>query len=232
MAFSAKGKGRQSTAISRLSEGADVLTRALRDGTLITSDWKDAAIMGGFGYQVIEGSFSTGQTGGGQETIIDIDKAEMVISVPNGYSILPLRIDVVIHPGSFVTEGNESEILIAVDQDKAYDGTGTCDALTVHNMNTNCGKTTACTVVGGCSVNMTAPVLDLELARIASTGDLDGATPTQFVWHQMNFVYEPKTSPVISGPAMVCVYFGGTAAATGFITAQWLEFQETVFSVS
>ena len=65
-----KGTGQQTTAIQRLYEGADVYLRALRDGTMIAADWKQAAIMGGFGYHITSGALSTGVLEG---TVIDID---------------------------------------------------------------------------------------------------------------------------------------------------------------
>lgn len=232
MAFSVKGKARQSTSISRESEGQKVLLRALRDGSPISADWRQAAVMGGFGYMVNEGAFITGQQGGGEGTGIDKDQPELVISVPNGYSIMPLRIDVSVLPGAYAAEDDLCQILIACDQDSAYvSGTGTCDTINIYNMNTLCGKTSACTCIGGCSGGITAPVLDLELAHMNSIGDEDTA-PAFFQWHQMNLIYEPKNPIILNGPAMVCVYFGSDAAATGFISAQWLEFPETVFSIS
>ena len=224
------GKGRQSTSIAREPEGADVFLRALRDGTVIESDWRQAAIMGGFGYMVSDGSFTTGQTGGGQGTVPVVRQPEVMSSVPNGYCILPMRVDVVIQPGSFATVAEETHILIAVDELTAFDAVGTFDTLSVYNLNTVCGKTSVCTAAGGFSADGTATTQDFEVAHWVSNVDASG-TEASFMWSQFNVVYEPKRLMVINGPAMVTVHFGGSIVANGFTTVQWLEFPETAFAI-
>lgn len=225
-----KGKGRQSTAIAREEEGADVFLRALRDGAMVSADWKQAAIIGGFGYQINEGALTTGQTGGGEGTILDADQPEVVIGIPNGYCILPLRIEVACKPGVFTATTDECDILIAVDQDLEYTGSGTCDTLSVYNMNTLCGKTSVCLAKGGCSAGITAPTHDIELARWTNDIDASG-TEANFIWNQFDVLYEPKRLMVINGGASLYVYFGGTVATTGFVSVQWLEFPETAFAI-
>lgn len=230
MAFSGKAKGRQSTSVQRLGEGVDVFLRALRDGSLITADWKHAAIMGGFGHMINEGALTTGQVGGGETNVILIRQPEALVSIPNGTCILPIRVDVAVHPGAFASGADECEILIACDQDAAYAGDGTCDSIGIYNINSLSGKISACTAVVGCSANITTPVHDLELAHAVSTADTDG-TEANFVWHGLNLVYEPRNPIILNGPAMLAVHFGGTVATSGFISVQWLEFPETAFRI-
>ena len=225
-----KGTGQQTTAIQRLSEGADVYLRALRDGTMIAADWKQAAVMGGYGFHSQVGAFGVGATGGGTGSIIDIDQPELLISIPNGTAVLPLRFTVAVVPGAMNQATDETEILIAVDQDKADDASGTAASRTPSNLNTLCGKTSVCTVTSEYTTNTTAPVLDLELAHAVIVADTDG-TPANFVWSELNLLYEPEVPPIINGPAMILVYFGGTVNATGFISASWLEFPENAFTI-
>ncbi len=225
-------KGIQNQAISRQTEGQDVFLRALRDGSVIKSDWMQAAIMGGYGYMVSDGAIVTGQTGGGQGTTMDISEPEVAIGIPNGYCIMPIRIQVGIEPGAYNAENDETEILIAADQDTILSNLGntTADTLSVFNMNTRCGLTSACSAFGGYSTSLTDPTLDLELAHWASTADTDGA-PATIVTHMCNLLYEPEHPIILNGPAALFVYFGGTVATTGYTSIQWLEFPESVFKI-
>lgn len=226
-----KLQAKQNQAISRPSEGQEVFLRALRDGSMISSDWMQAAIFAGQGYMINEGALVTGQTGGGQGTAITLGEPEALVSVPNGVSIMPIRIGVAVHPGAYTAQGNEVEILVAVDQDKAdAPASGTCDTFSIYNLNTKCGLTSACDARGGCSGAITTPVNDLELAHFVTTADLDGTAVNMLV-NPVNLVYEPDTPILINGPAMLLVYFGGTIATSGFINLQWLEFKESDFKI-
>lgn len=224
-----KAKGQQTTAIQGVSEGADVYLRALRDGSIVSADWRQAAIIGGFGFMSNSGELSTGKVGGGAVTILDQDRPELLVSVPNGICIMPMRIGVHVQPGA-PSDAEEQEILIAVDQDAAWDATGTCTAMAIYNMNTLSSKVSSCTGRHAFTTNITTPpVLDLELARLVIEYDVAAAGE---VAQMLDLVYEPKTLMVINGPAMLLVYHGGdNVNIGGFIDAQWLEFPENTFSV-
>ncbi|KKK64457.1 hypothetical protein LCGC14_2984040, partial [marine sediment metagenome] len=43
-------------------------------------------------------------------------------------------------------------------------------------------------------------------------------------WTNLRLLYEPLTPKRINGPAMICVYWGGTKATSAFCTAEWLEY--------
>lgn len=227
-----KGKGRQSTAIARESEGAEVFLRALRDGSMITSDWKEAAIMGGFGYCVKLGAFTAGATGGGVGTTLDLEEPELRIGIPSGTSILPISVLATIKPGTWVDE-DEYEILVAVDQDN-YGGqttAGASSAGVAHNLNTLCGKTSSCIVTTQhTSTMVAAPALDLELAHTLVIADGSG-TEADFDFSDVRMDYEPKNPPIINGPAAFYVYFGGDDVVTGYLAVSWLEFPSTAFKV-
>lgn len=227
-----KGKGRQSTAIARESEGAEVFLRALRDGSTIVSNWKEAAIMGGFGYTATLGAFSTGATGGGVGSTIDLDEPEMIVRIPNGTSLLPLCIRCSVTPGIW-SDGNEVEILVAVDQDNTGGATtaGASTTGSVYNLNTLCGKSSTCTVENQHTGTMDAdPALDIELAHSVYIADGDG-TEADFKWSRIELVYEPKNPPIINGPALLIIYFGGSVTAHGYLSTSWLEFPESAFKV-
>ena len=233
MALNAKAKARQSTTISRETEGSDVFVRALRDGSLITADWKQAAILAGYGYTVNVGALSTGIVGGGNGTVIDQDEPECVLTIPNGYCVLPLRIAVQVQSGA-VGDAEEVEILIAVDQDKALDATSiagsTYTTEVIYNLNTLCGSTSSCACYSAFTDTITDPVLDLELARKVIEYEWSATSGSQNL--EVDLLYEPKNPPVINGPAQIVIYWGGdTATIGGFAEIQFLEFPESAFTL-
>ena len=227
-----EAKAQVTSAIQGEAEGESVYLRALRDGTLIKTDWKQAAVFGGFGFFTQSGNFITGLAGGGVGAAIDEDRPNLIISIPQGTAVLPLRFDVNVQTGA-PTDGQEVEILIAVDQDVAHTTDGTGTASPIYNMNTLANRASTCVARNTFSATMTTdPNLDLELARkvieydVVSTLD-EGAIIA-------DLVYEPKTPPVINGPASILVYVGGDTAlntASQYINAKWLEFTETKFKV-
>lgn len=225
-----KGKAQQSTSIARQSEGNDVYLRALRDGSLIQSDWKQAAVMAGYGFMVNVGTFSSGVLGG-ESSIIDIDSPNYVLDIPNGTCIMPLRIGVHVQAGTVSTQ-EECEILIAVDQDTGWDGTASATTDSIYNMNTLCGATSRCrsrSVFTDTFTTTGDPVLDIELARKVLEWDVTG---TGAIGMDVDLVYEPKNPPIINGPAMLIIYWGGdNAVVGGFADIQWLEFPESAFAL-
>ncbi len=227
-----EAKAQVTTAIQGASEGESVYLRALRDGTMVKADWKQAAVFGGHGFMCQSGNFITGLAGGGSASEMDLDRPNLCISIPNGTAFIPLRFDVNANTGT-PADGGEVEILIAVDQDKAIKTDGTGTATTVYNMNTLCGRSTACTVRNTFSTTMsTDPVLDLELARKVVEFEVLSTLDEAAIL--VDLVYEPKTPPVINGPAAVLVYVGGDAAIVSdsvYINAKWLEFTETPFNI-
>lgn len=225
-----KGKANQSTTRNVVKEGSEQFLRLMRDGTLYVADWRQASVNAGFGYMANVGAFSTPILGGGAGTVLDIDEPELTISIPSGTTLFPLRIHVSAQVPLIAADSDETEILIAVDQDKAQDATGTATAETVYPMNTLVAKTSACTVRSAYTATCTDPVLDLELAHAVAVGDVQGIA-TNANWGMLDLLYEPVTSPPINGPAMIVVYWGGTVGTSGFAVASWIEFPTTDFAL-
>ena len=224
-----KAKAQQTSSVARVSEGDDVYLRTMRDGALFTADWKNAAIMEGRGFMVNVGAFSTPIAGGGSANVVDQDRPSLIVSVPNGTSILPLRIEVALLDVPGAADDDEVDILIAVDQDAAWDATGACTTEVIYNMNTLHSRASSCASRSAFSTTMTTdPVLDLELAHFQKIFESHSATGV--VWTDSRMLYEPKAPPIINGPAMLLVYYGGTNKPSGFVCAQWLEFPESYFA--
>lgn len=224
-----KVKGQQTTARQGVSEGGDVFLRGLRDGSLITADWRSAAVMGGFGFTTIGGGFSTGKVGGGAGTTMDINTPEFLLSIPNGTCVMPLVIGVQVQMGA-PADAQEQEILVAIDQDIEWNKVGASTHADIYNLNTLSARASACTARNAITTTITAtPTTDIELARVVAEYSVSSGGESAQI---LDLCYEPKTMVVINGPAMILVYHGGDAANIGgFVQLQWLEFPEGTFSV-
>ena len=217
-----KAKARQDEGVSRVSDGGDVYVRALRDGSLVDTDWIQALILEGRGFMFNVGSFSSPLVGGGAGAAMDIDQPEFVVRIPKGTSILPVRIEIAQGKPVGAADNDEVDLLIAVDQDSAQtDGTAAVDPETVYNMNTLHSRASNCVVRSAFTGDITDPVLDLELARYNSVYESHSLVDGEWTGHTL--IYEPETPPIINGPAMLVGYWGGTQATEAFASVQYVE---------
>lgn len=216
---------RRNTASANTADGtAPEALDASRYGELFMGpDWRQRAIMAGKGFQVTVGAFSTPITGGGAGTVLDQDQPELVLSVPSGYMLVPLRISVQCQVPLLATDADEAEILVAVDRAAASNASGsTGTAETVFNLRTDLTTGSMVTAVSANTSNITNPTLGIELARAVVTGDVQGTAATA-LWTPLDLVYEPSNPPFIVGPAALYLYWGGTVATTGFAQVTWVE---------
>lgn len=215
--------------VSLSSEGLWTAQRGTKDGSSFTADFKLGAVMAGQGFHMTVGALSAPIVGGGAGTIVLLAQPEAIISVPLGTSMMPLRIHVQCETPLIAVDDNESEIIIGVDGGKAYDGTGTKVTEVAFNMLTNkADDGAACSVFSAVTANMTAAVLDMELARAQIVADVQGAVANA-LWGKLDLLYEPKTPPIIVGPAALYVLWGGTVATSGFAQLQFIEFDSAAF---
>jgi hypothetical protein len=227
-------KGRVNHTIANENLGSDGDLREinmLRDGTVVTADWIEQAIIQGRGYMATVGALSTPITGGGAgSTIVDLDTPEVVLGVASGTTVRPFSIRISCLPSVGAADDDEYDVLIAVDQDKRNASTsGTSTAATIYNLNTlNTDQTSTSYVNTAYSATMTDPVLDLELAHATKIFELHSSTG--IIWLDMELIYEPRVVPIINGPAMICVYWGGTKANNAFCTLQWLEYPSSRYT--
>lgn len=226
-----KGTARQTTSVTRVAEGVEQYLRMLRDGALVLVDARDAAVQEGRGFMANVGTLSTPIAGGDTGLVVDLDKPSFVLSIPTGVSIRPFRTEVTVGLPVGAADDDEIDILIAVDQDKAWDATGTATAVTIYNMNTLNSRASSCTARRTFTATTTDPVLDLELAHYTKVFELYSTAGTAGnAWTTSKLLYEPVAPPIINGPAMLIVYWGGTVATQAFMCAQWLEFPTVSFS--
>lgn len=204
--------------------------RGVPPGAKFTVDWEMSAIRDGRGHHVTVGSFSANVTGGGDGIVVDLNQPEVVISVPDGTSILPIRIDVQCQVPLIATDADESEIIIGFDKDAAWDTTGTSTEETTVNMRTTHGATSKCSCESAFTADIsTSPALDYELARAVATADVQGSA-TNANWYELRCLYEPSVPIIADGPCMLLVYWGGTVQTTGFAQVEWLEFPTSYFA--
>ena len=215
-----------------LPGGGHVVQRGSPQGAAVTCRDIDSMIARGMGRQVTVGAFSTGIVGGGAGTILDLDQPELVIGVPAGYVIRPLRLSGQVQVGLTAADNDESEILFAVDSLGLWSGDGTFTMEEPSNMRTDLAKGSGCRVGSAFTADMTTtpkfgvaadPVLDMELARAVETFDVF-STGTTDLLKRLDLLYEPMWGPMLVGPCSLLVYFGGTIATIGgFVQASWVE---------
>ncbi len=203
-----------------------------RRGELYNMDWIQAAILEGFGFMANIGSFSTPIVGGGAGTIVDLDQPEFGMIVPDGKTIIPIRMAIQLTTPLLATDADEAEALVFVDTTAAtvaaaLDGTW-ANTITPKNMRialTN-KKSSTCTVKSVCSADTTDPTESIDLIHSVILGDVQG-TPATALWTKHELLFEPKNPPYIVGPASVFAYWGGTVAVNGFMQFAWLEIPST-----
>lgn len=208
--------------------------RGLPAGAGVFGDWLHAFIARGYGWHVTIGAFSTGITGGGAGTVLDLDQPEGVISVPSGTTLIPIRISAQCHVPLLATDADESEILVAVDRAAAWAADGTSTAETAFNMRSDITSGCEASCASAFTADMTAttgadPVLGMELARACVTGDVQG-TAANGMWTPLSLLYEPVRPPFLIGPCAIYLYWGGTVATPGYAQAQFLCVPSTLFT--
>jgi hypothetical protein len=223
-------KASQYASVANGQDGFPVDVRGTRDGSISVVDFLNLKNLEGKVFTVNIGALSTPIAGDG--TILDQDRPVGLISIPTGYAIMLNRVSAQCQTPLIATDADESEILLAVDRSAAWDGTGTATAETAIPLRTDNKRVSACTCKSAFTADITTvPVLGIELARKVITADiLLASTPTNALWGKLALDYEPMVKPIIVGPAMVCLYWGGTVATTGFAQIEWAEYLTTDFT--
>jgi hypothetical protein len=204
------------------------LAWALPDGALVAAPWMLGQVMSGDTFCVNGGAGSTVIAFAGA---YDADAPDMHINVPEGVTIIPLRIEVVFE--ALGTEATVECIALASNQgDTSVTGT----AKTPQNMKIN-GRNSACVATAavdaaGCTDPNTAGGKFFEfwhfqkpLADTVATGENDRA-PLVFCWN----AFQDGPPPIIKGvgAAGSCLaVYAASQAGTGFITVQWVEVESS-----
>ncbi len=189
-------------------------------GSLANADLLDSLIARGFGWHFDVGAFSTPIVGGGNGTVLDIQQPEFCISVPIGFTVIPVRLDVAVAVPVQTTDAHETEILIAADRISKWAGDGTVVAETPTNMRTDIATTCPATCFSAATVNITLPVLGVELAHELLT--MNFGTNVGLENQRLHCLYEPKTPPFLVGPCAIYGYAGGSIASSVFANLDFI----------
>ena len=189
-------------------------------------------IAAGYGRHMTVGGFSTGIAGGGVAAIIDIDQPRWIVSVPAGYAIRPILVDMIAQPGVTTADSDETEVLLAVDSLAFWRVAAASTDETPTNMRTDLAQGSICRCASAFTANIAlvtaegasaVPTLDMELGRNLEMTDFN-ATATSITFHAVRLLYEPENPPYLVGPCSLLGYFGGTIANVGgYAIVEWVE---------
>ncbi len=210
------------------SDPVETSLRGGFDGALVTQNWIEAAISRGFGWHIEVGSFTTPIRGGGALDVFDANQPELVIDVPTGKTLVPLRIEIVLEMPLLAADDDEVESLIVVDQGALSAATDTNGVVEIPwNM-----RTLAAGIEGSAGVNIVSeitsdltadPALDLELSHKSRVADVVlSASVANAFWTDYHHIYEPRHPLLIVGQSTLVVYWGGTVATSGYLQMDFL----------
>jgi len=213
-----KGTARQTSSISRVSEGAEGYMRMLRDGTVGIADlialWS------------LEGRVFTanGGTGTGaltfQSGTYDTLEHELHVLVPSSVVIIPLELMI-----NFEAWGTVQKVeCVMMKGTGSVAGTGT--AVTPASSNENAGLTSACTVTSACATGTAFTAVDCEIYRADLQRVVAITTVTQQVnYAQQTFRWNAIESGVLQvvGPSEQLAVIASSQAGTGFVHLKYAE---------
>jgi len=222
MAALVQGIGKQTTAISHNSEGADQYLRMLRDGSPVMVDWLMAKAIEGKVYCVQSGILTTPDTL--NATIADGEQ-DVLINVPSGTTIIPVYISV-----DFEDTGTAQVMDVLAVASNIYDNANTSTTETIYNLRTdkaiNGSQCTAYSVVSGSGTAVESGNF-VEFWRpyagFAEDG-FNGSTSwgNNALHGSKWYIGQAVVPPVIVGQGSLSIY-ASAQAGTGFITVMWVE---------
>ena len=215
-----KGKGQQTTSVARVSEGADVYLKALRDGTMTMADWVAALSLEGRIFTANAGTATTPITFG--STGLSTTEFDFHVAVPSGSVIIPLdlRVEMEVFGTSYITE------IVMQSGKGSVVGAGT--SITPVCSNTNTGRTSSCTITAAATTSSGTAFTseNKEIFRAgyvlsvtpATAGASGGTLPTVFTWRA-------KDSGILDvvGPSAQIGIWASSQAGTGFICLKYAE---------
>lgn len=214
--------------VRRTADGSTDGLWAGRDGALVELPWRQALVLEGRCFTFTVGTLSTAIVGGGNGTILDLDQPEALISVPAGVAIMPLKVAVETNGPDAITDNDVSQILLCLDVNSKWNADGTYTAETAYNLRTDAPRPTACLCASAFTADMLASsgsdtVHHVDLCRVETKAEV-AANGTAIA--QASMLYVPDPAPIIVGPALVTLYWGGTAAISGYAQISWAEFSK------
>lgn len=215
--------GRSAVTPNRAAEGQSNAQWLAKDGAAISFPWKQALILEGRCYHVQVGALVTA-VACGSATVPELAEPELVISVPAGVVMMPLAVYANGIPVDTVADHDDLNIILGIDRTQAHDLSGTSTTEIVYNMRTDAPRSNMCTSVSAVTADMTAAVMAMELMRTDTF--IEQTTAVGTVPIIMELRYEPVAAPLLVGPAMLVLMWGGTTPVTGYAQATWAEWSK------
>ena len=213
-------EGRSAATPSRVAEGQLNTQWLAKDGAAISFPWKQALILEGRCFHVQVGALITA-VACGSGTVPELAEPELVISVPKGTVMMPLSVYANAVPDDAVANHDDLNIILGIDRTQVHDLSGTSTAGVLYNMRTDAPRSNTCTAITAVTADMTAAVMAMELMRTDCFVEQTTAVGTQpFI---IELRYEPVAAPMLVGPAMLVLMWGGTTPVTGYVQATFAE---------
>ena len=214
------GNANQTTSVSRVSEGAEVALRMLRDGSLTTAGFIQAMSLEGRVMSTNAGTITTPITCGAGS--IDTTEPDLMVIAPTTVAIIPVEIilNVEAYGSTAIFEAMWSYGLGGI--------LGTDTDLTIQNTSTLSAYQSQCSA--GAASNNDATYWtskSVEVARWNAAKAVTVSTATDdSAWPPIQFSWSAAKSGVlhvISGSGAGFAVYAAAQASTAFITAKWIE---------
>jgi hypothetical protein len=205
--------GRKAT--SPLRETSDIESGQVwlgRDGSIVTMDWYTAMALEGRVFNVALAAPDGVMTGA---TAYDPTHPSILIDVPEGAVFIPVHVDICYEDAS----STDNYIIIGCEDINTYVSGGTaisaCNNLRTDNPYASAITSKYCS---DSAITATDPAVSERILFSYVNAFLDATTspPMQVVW-------EPKSPPVLVGPASFFAYCYGAAAPEFSFSIQWVE---------
>ena len=221
----------RTTGAAQASDGQPVPVRADRSGIPFTATWKQSLLLEGRCFTAPFAAMGATDIVS-LTTGLNLDQPDFCISVPNGTSIIPLKI---VMDGQYDCDADADDafFIVMVDVDSAYADDGTVTAVTPEPCITGSGLTSVCNVFEDASGDITA-----------TTGSDPVVTKVclDVVQHQVGVAtgpghlrldYEPDVPMILDGPCAIYGYGGGSTDPPKWAGyAIWAEVPETRYKIS
>ena len=216
----------QQESVTRVTDGANIRWRSLRDGTGLVLPWYQALVFEGRVFGAHAGSITTGIAG---HAAADADQPEMAVRVPDGTEALPLLLRA--ETQSYETTLGIHGLMFAVSNIDVGNGTSTA-AGEVLNLRLDAPVSVASTVRHTYSGNGTDPLTAgnfLELGREAGNFDSDPAT-SGIRGLTLELSANRMVMPTVVDAGSILGYGEGGTTANFFFHMIWAEFTEGVLT--
>lgn len=217
-----KAKGRQTTSVSRESEGADVYVKALRDGTLTMAGFFQALALEGRVYVVNGGGVAV--TPIEFAGAYDADGADLVLDIPSGTAVMPISFEVVYQS---LTDDTDIEVVLMASN--MANTVTTATAVTPKNIRTNLGRGSNCTANVACAAANSTDVSGgsgafcfartrWEIGAAPAAAQSEEGQELRFRWSAL----DDGVAPVLVGASCIVAHVASTGG-DGYLILTYAE---------